>query len=615
MHSRLSKISKLILLLLVFNSSVFSILILGENSDSSSSSSPYFNLTLLVPNSCPVRTTVSSIVKAELTEIGINVSIYAVGWNQIMPRTFEYPVGTVNHYSYIPSFDEGGYDFMSIGWGWDFEWNPKGLFDTASIVPNGDNFYQYSNTTFDNTLQSYLKELNYNKMIQYSHKLQAILHSDLPSIPLVYPYSEILLSKNVSNISANLLFNHASRTEYWQKENNNSFSLAMPSDFYFDSYFDKYLFDHELMLLNPVLYGLFGRSPINYSLEPLLADSYFLDSSSLSLTVKINNKAFFSNGDPVTADDVAYTYQVYLSPETNFRDYDRLVEFLSTNDSIQVIDNRTVKFTFSKPYAFYLSLLLYPIFNKNLLSQYITENGYNFDIKNDNISEALFTGAGPYQLNISEINNAITVQHNEVSNVTLYLNPYWQINKPNIKTITFQMVKNNLLVDKLQNGEIDGTWGWFYFSKEDINALSSLYNIIEIPRLSTKELAINMKHPIIGTGELTPKGTSDAARFVRQAISYSISRKVIINESYDGLAKAASSPMPDGCIGYDKSLKPYTYNLTYAKKLMGLAGYEEKMTTSPIPMSFTIMIFACVTMATTLIITKKSIFTKKSKIK
>ncbi|MHA1205817.1 MAG: ABC transporter substrate-binding protein, partial [Candidatus Heimdallarchaeaceae archaeon] len=97
--------------------------------------------------------------------------------------------------------------------------------------------------------------------------------------------------------------------------------------------------------------------------------------------------------------------------------------------------------------------------------------------------------------------------------------------------------------------------------------------------ISTEEMAINMKHPIIGTGELTPLGTAEAAKKIRQAISHAVPRETLKEKVFYGTAIPGMTPMPEGCVGFDSSLEPYSYDLNLAIQLIEEAGFTRNTTT------------------------------------
>ncbi|MCG3259883.1 MAG: hypothetical protein H7644_09065, partial [Candidatus Heimdallarchaeota archaeon] len=110
-----------------------------------------------------------------------------------------------------------------------------------------------------------------------------------------------------------------------------------------------------------------------------------------------------------------------------------------------------------------------------------------------------------------------------------------------------------------------------------------------------------MKHPIFGTGELTPVGTPDAANYIRKAISHSIPRDQIVDEIYEGLACPGASLMPHGFYYVWDNLEPYSYDLDLAIEYMSDAGFEEIWTgTDPTPTSgffISVMLFVLIGLA------------------
>ena len=91
---------------------------------------------------------------------------------------------------------------------------------------------------------------------------------------------------------------------------------------------------------------------------------------------------------------------------------------------------------------------------------------------------------------------------------------------------------------------------------------------------SHQEMAINLRNPVFGTGELTPVGTPAAAKAVRKAISHSVPRDVIVAEILEGLGAPGVTPCPIVSVAYDDTLEPYAYDLDLAIEYMEDAGFE-----------------------------------------
>jgi len=453
------------------------------------------------------------------------------------------------------------------------DWDPTGLYDSASIVPAGDNMYQYSNPTFDEKLVEYTTEFDDTARIAKAKELQAILYEDLPAISIVYPREIYGFSKALSGIDALLLGTSAHRPENWRTtETDSSITYALPAElteyniFVQESYYDA-------QWMSCVYYGLFGRSQDEHLIEPVLAKNYSVSEDKLTITVDINPDAYFSNGDPVTAYDVDYTYELYMTPAVASSSYGLLTAFFENNDSIVALDDDTVQFNLRQPYAFALGLLLScGIINKDLVHAYIEANGYDMGA----LDTALVTGAGPYMLDIEDYDTSYSV-------ITLHPNPYWALtNDDLVQNLVFTYIsgKDSALA-ALAEGTVDIVDSQYAPVESDYEGIGA--NVVVTKVLAQQEMAINMKHPIIGTGELTPLGTTEAAKYIRKAISHAVPREYIVSEILQGLGAPGITPMPDGCVGFDTSLQPYVYDLDLAKQLIDQAydsGYETSTSTS-----------------------------------
>jgi peptide/nickel transport system substrate-binding protein len=61
----------------------------------------------------------------------------------------------------------------------------------------------------------------------------------------------------------------------------------------------------------------------------------------------------------------------------------------------------------------------------------------------------------------------------------------------------------------------------------------------------------------------------------RQAISYAIDTKTLIDKILYGYAKPAAAPQAEGVLAYDAAIRPYSFNLAKARQLLKESGYPE----------------------------------------
>jgi peptide/nickel transport system substrate-binding protein len=93
------------------------------------------------------------------------------------------------------------------------------------------------------------------------------------------------------------------------------------------------------------------------SVAPSLAESVDTPDDGKTWVFTLRDGITFHNGQPVTADDVLFSWQKYLDPETKWRCYKDFTEGNAIIDSIDKQDDRTVVFTLKEPSALFLGLM------------------------------------------------------------------------------------------------------------------------------------------------------------------------------------------------------------------------------------------------------------------
>jgi peptide/nickel transport system substrate-binding protein len=94
--------------------------------------------------------------------------------------------------------------------------------------------------------------------------------------------------------------------------------------------------------------ALLGQDKVTYDLIPLLASMPEISPDNLTYTFTLNENAKFSDGKPVTAEDVIFSLKTIKDP---FVDDAALRNYYDMIDKVEMVDNNNhkVKFTLSKP--------------------------------------------------------------------------------------------------------------------------------------------------------------------------------------------------------------------------------------------------------------------------
>ena len=548
---------------------------LGQTQAQETEVQEVFSINLLSPNTSAARNQWSLLMENQLPKIGIGIDFHeSTGWGNIGPRTWSYPL---LDFDYIPTYAEGGFDILFVGWSWGIEWDPTGLFETNAITPAGDNFYQYSNPAYDAKLLQYLSELDLPTQIGYGKELQAMLYADLPAIVLVYPKSLFGFKEALTGIDGLLLGAGVGRYEFWDDPDDHIIKYAVPADlkepntFVVESFYDS-------QWMQGVYGALFQYEQITNVWEPQLAvDFPTISSDFKNVTVDIDPDAKFSTGEKVLAEDFVYTMQLHMDEDVGSSSYSYYWLWFNGTEggSVTAIGPETVQFNMTMPNAFSTGLISYGIIDKSVVEPLIGTYGYS--IFNEvpltgNVGDALVTGAGPFQVaTFDSVQSIVKLIPNtyfaDLASADAPLLLEWYI--------TFISGKD-AAVSALISGDVDIVDAQYFPVVADFTPAGVLGVLVSDP--SHQEMAINLKHPVFGTGELTPEGTAAAALAVRKAISHSVPRNVIVDQILEGLGSPGVTSCPIVSLAFDATLEPFAYDLDLAIEYMEEAGFDVLVT-------------------------------------
>jgi peptide/nickel transport system substrate-binding protein len=295
--------------------------------------------------------------------------------------------------------------------------------------------------------------------------------------------------------------------------------------------------------------GLVNLDHISGAIVPDLAKSWEISDDSLVITFHLREGIKWSDGEPITADDVVFTYNDVILNEdvdTNQRDGQLLPD--DTYPLCEKVDDYTVKFTMSVIFRPALNSLSFSILPKHALAQYVHKLNPDVPVGTFNETWTLDTdltelvGNGPwivsdYQPNVS---------------VTMTRNPYYYAydpagtQLPYYDTVVSAIVSNqDVSMLKFRNGETD-VYG---LRATDIPILlpegatkGFTVKITDEPGYGTTWFLINQD---IGLAEGTDAEKRELYRNVkfREAMAYCIDKETMITNVFNGLAGPQWSPV------------------------------------------------------------------------
>lgn len=294
----------------------------------------------------------------------------------------------------------------------------------------------------------------------------------------------------------------------------------------------------------------------DFAPQPELAESWKSSPDKLTWTFKIRQGVQWSDGQPVTAEDAAYTYNRMMTDPAAATANGNFVENF---ESVQAKDENTLVIRTKTPQATMLAIDA-PIVPKHVWSKVK-------DLANFPNDEMPIVGSGPFEVTEYETEQHVTLTANK---------DYWR-GPPKISELQFVQFKNSdAAVQALRKGEVDVvqklTSTQFDALKDepDIKTVKGkgrrFYEMILNPGATNSENApIGTGHPALGDIR------------VRQAIDKAIDRKTLVNKVLGGYGEVGGGYLPPIFDDYHwtpPEQQQRDFNIQEANRMLDEAGYS-----------------------------------------
>ncbi|MHA1121345.1 MAG: ABC transporter substrate-binding protein [Candidatus Heimdallarchaeota archaeon] len=524
---------------------------------------PLFEITIMCPDSEPGRIEWANLIAEKLQLIGIEAELIVTNWSEISPRTWGYP----GPYP-IPTHAEGGFDILCIDWSWGLDVDMKGLFDTPSCPPDGDNFYQYSVPEMDWAIGNYSQSFNQTDRLFYANEIQQLLYDDLPALTIISSQKLFVFNEDLEG-SFDLLYHENFETiENWEIPGDTELHIAVPEMFDVFHILKYAKPNTDDLWLNQIYPGLIMRDSETLGWTDRLATSWS-SNNGINYTIQLNPNAVFADGHVLNATDVNYTYNLLLDP--SFRSWYWFPwgpPYIDDN-TITILSEFEFQMNLLHAWAFQDRTLSYGIMPKHIWESVLPQDHINQSrdwALNDTLDSNLL-GAGPYYLDdFDNSTGVIRLKRNDYFKNWTGITPYFEY-----VYFDYYSSKENAIT-AFETGNVDLINPHFDLEYNDLQILTKASST-KIDTGQTEELALNLLTPYFGTGELCPIASTDSAKHIRKAINYIIPRKNIARNITNDLSVPAATPWPKGSHGFNESLQPFEYNLAKAWEHMEAAGF------------------------------------------
>ncbi|MGL6278874.1 MAG: ABC transporter substrate-binding protein [Gaiella sp.] len=304
---------------------------------------------------------------------------------------------------------------------------------------------------------------------------------------------------------------------------------------------------------------LTDKAADDFKTVPGLAESWTTSEDGRTVTYTLREGLEWSDGTPLTAEDVAYT--INRARAEQWLNYTSTVQNLKA----EATDDRTVVVTSSVDDPKLPTMDVY-IVPKHVFEQYDEKALPKWDGVTD-------VGSGPYVLNEAKRNQFWSMS----------VNPSywgWEGKDPPIDEVLFRFFSNgDAMVAALEKGEIDAAHD---IPAESYASLEGQEGIVVLQgeQGGFTEISVNGGRPedkrVDGIGNGNP-ALSDLA--VRQAIAHAIDKQVLIDRVSAGLGRPGTTISPSAnpvWIPEIPEADQYTFDLDKAKQLLDEAGYTDE---------------------------------------
>jgi len=331
--------------------------------------------------------------------------------------------------------------------------------------------------------------------------------------------------------------------------------------------------------------GLINQNPITAKVEPALAESWQISDDKLKIVFTLREGLKWSDGQPLTVDDVVFTYNdIYLNEAipTDVRDSLRIGKSRKL-PTVQKVDERRIEFSVPEPFRPFLLSTGSPILPAHVLQKFVKtkdQDGKPIFLTQwgvDTPPDQIIVN-GPYKLDHYDTSQRVVFRRNPY---------YWRKDaqgnsQPYIERVIWEIVEStDTSLLQFRSGGLDTeTVSPEYFSLLKVQEKQSNFTIYNGgPTSSTSFVLFNLNK-----GKRNGKPLVDPVKSqwfnnvqFRQAIAYAIDRQTMINNTFRGLGVAQDSPISVQSPYYlspKEGLKVYDYNEQKAKDLLLKAGFK-----------------------------------------
>lgn len=275
----------------------------------------------------------------------------------------------------------------------------------------------------------------------------------------------------------------------------------------------------------------------------------------LTVTWKLKPDLLWSDGEPITSDDVKFTWEVLSNPDSGALVGSTAFDLITAVDTP---DELTAILTYSSPYPGYMDQFAY-----GLLPRHAT--GEPADMANWEWNRQP-VGAGPFVVTDWVSGQSITLERNP---------NYFEEGKPYVDRLVYRIVPEPAAQTAMMlQGEAQ-VHLWPSEAEADYNSLmTGKAKQVLVPGIWNTAIDLNLSAPFDGDPGPTPPHPILGDLRVRQAIAHAIDYETLVNDVLQKTVSPSTNPFAYGWYKCDLP-NPYPFDVEKAKALLEEAGWVE----------------------------------------
>jgi len=275
------------------------------------------------------------------------------------------------------------------------------------------------------------------------------------------------------------------------------------------------------------------------------------------ITYKLRDDAKWSDGEPITADDYVFTWQMVMSDKNAVISRDPWDAYV---DKVEAKDKTTLVVTFKETYAPWQAKIFSMVNASQAIPKHILEPVFQKDgtIDKADWNRNPTVGAGPFLLK----------EWQSGSHLIFQANPNFWLGKPKVDQVFIRIVPDDAAqIAAMKAGEVEIAPFISYQDMPDIEKLGTM-NLVVVPSGYQESWFMNLSTEAKTKGHPALQDVN-----VRKAIVMAVDREKIIKDLLGGRTKV-SATFWEGTPYADPNAKALPYDPDGAKKLMDDAGWK-----------------------------------------